>query len=196
VSKGYSKSVYRKKQLEWRLSLSESDWVEMSQKICAHLLLINQLTKASCVHVYWPMVAKREVDIRPVINVLYESGCEVLLPVIQGKTLKHASYTGPESLVPGPFGVFEPTLNHLVPAPQPEAILVPALAIDASGNRIGYGKGFYDGFLHGMKAVKIVPLFSRQVVEGIPNEPHDVPVDMVVTEHGQLPIVKSIPLVI
>jgi 5-formyltetrahydrofolate cyclo-ligase len=72
--------------------------------------------------------------------------------------------------------------------PEPDVVLVPALAVDGLGNRIGYGKGYYDAFLSEVKSCKIVPLFAKQVVDGIPSEPHDVPVDILVTEEGVYPL--------
>ena len=149
---------------------------------------MSQLRNARCVHVFWPMNEKREVNIRPVIRQLFDSGTTILMPIIDGPVLRHGIFQGEQELRQGPFGVQEPFLDDTQDLPSPDVVLVPALAIDRSGNRVGYGKGYYDSFLNGLTASKIVPLFSNQVVDGIPSEPHDVSVDILVTEQGAFAI--------
>ncbi len=81
----------------------------------------------------------------------------------------------------GRYGIPEPSGNE--EAGRLEIIIIPGLAFDESGNRIGMGKGYYDRFLSRQKgAVKIALAYESQILAGIPKEPYDVPVDMIVTE--------------
>lgn len=85
----------------------------------------------------------------------------------------------------GPHGVREPRNGH--PAPAPDLVLVPALAYDRAGFRLGRGGGFYDRWLGGHPGVKTLGLaFACQVVENLPREEHDIRVDAVLTEDGLL----------
>jgi 5-formyltetrahydrofolate cyclo-ligase len=87
-----------------------------------------------------------------------------------------------EVLRPGLFGIREP-LAHW-PSVEPQALLVPLLAFDAHGHRLGYGGGFYDRTLAALKACAIGIAFVGQEVTALPHEPHDRPLDAVLTEAG------------
>ena len=110
------------------------------------------------------------------------------MPIVDGGRLKPGQFFGASYLKKGHYGVLEPVFDAEKEMPEPDVVLVPALAVDGLGNRIGYGKGYYDAFLSEVKSCKIVPLFAKQVVDGIPSEPHDVPVDILVTEEGVYPL--------
>jgi 5-formyltetrahydrofolate cyclo-ligase len=81
-------------------------------------------------------------------------------------------------------GVRVPADGITIPSGQLEAVIVPGLAFDARGNRLGRNAGFYDRFLTGLNraTTTIGVAFDRQIVENVPVEPHDVAVDCVVTE--------------
>lgn len=93
-------------------------------------------------------------------------------------------FTGGE-LAAGPQGAREPRGGR--PAPPPDLVLVPGLAFDASGRRLGRGGGYYDRFLAGLRP-PVPPLcgvcFSCQIVPAVPAEPHDIRVDFVLSEAG------------
>jgi 5-formyltetrahydrofolate cyclo-ligase len=91
-------------------------------------------------------------------------------------------------LDPGAFGLLEPSLGSLIPVEQLRrelaCMVLPGLAFDAKGYRLGYGKGYYDGFIGRMDAhvPLVAPTFDFQLLDGpIPAEPHDIPVDVIVT---------------
>jgi 5-formyltetrahydrofolate cyclo-ligase len=97
-------------------------------------------------------------------------------------------------LVVGPWGIAEPDprLCRPVDASSLDFVLVPGVAFDTRGARIGYGGGFYDRLfedcsLQGKRPLKVAPAFACQIVEAVPVEPHDVPVDHVVTELASHP---------
>jgi 5-formyltetrahydrofolate cyclo-ligase len=113
------------------------------------------------------------------VAALHAAGNEVLLPVVPpvGGPLEWAAYTGPESLAAGPLGLREPTGPRLGPAAIARArlVLVPGLAADRSGVRLGRGGGHYDRTLP--LAAPDVPLVivlnDDELVERLPAEPHD-----------------------
>lgn len=81
----------------------------------------------------------------------------------------------------GAFHIEEPTGTNVVDSDSIELIVVPGVAYDRKGNRLGRGKGFYDRLLSTTKATKIGVGFEFQIVGEIPSEPHDVPVDIIIS---------------
>jgi 5-formyltetrahydrofolate cyclo-ligase len=115
----------------------------------------------------------------------------VLLPIVVGPApLDWAYYDGPDSLVPGPFGLSEPAGHRLGPAAiaLAGAVLVPALAVDRAGHRVGKGGGHYDRSLPlaepGTPLVAVVR--DEELVAALPAEPHDIPMTAVLTPIGGL----------
>ena len=104
------------------------------------------------------------------------------LPRVNGVNLEILPYDV-EKLVQGSFHILEPVGEELTDPSDIELIVTPAVAYDRRGNRIGRGKGFYDRLLKETKATKIGVVFHFQLSdEDIASEPHDVPVDMVITD--------------
>ena len=90
-----------------------------------------------------------------------------------------------DNLMPSKLGILEPIEAMKIAYKHIDLVLVPGIAFDMEGHRIGYGYGYYDKFLKKVpKAVKIGLCFDFQVVDKVPREEHDVPVDLVVTEKG------------
>ncbi|GLZ34468.1 5-formyltetrahydrofolate cyclo-ligase [Lentzea sp. NBRC 105346] len=108
----------------------------------------------------------------------------VLLPVVTGlEPLEWALFTGVDSLRPGPLKLLEPTGPRLGPSAIREAslILVPALAVDRSGVRLGRGAGHYDRSLAQVKAPLVAVIRDSEFVDSLPGEPHDVRMTGVLT---------------
>ncbi len=88
-------------------------------------------------------------------------------------------------MVEGAFGAFVPAVKEYV---DPEVLVVPLVAFDAKGNRLGYGGGFYDRTLEGLRAKRATPAFGyaydAQRAEALPIEPTDQPLDGIITERG------------
>ncbi len=128
-----------------------------------------------------------EVDTYPLIGTLILSGKRVYLPkTYPSKRLLRfkRTYTLGE-LVPGAFGIKEPPEENPEGFPGArDIVVVPAVAVDRDGFRLGYGGGYYDRFLKGTEARKVALVFSLQVVSLVPREAHDVRVDYIVTEEG------------
>lgn len=103
------------------------------------------------------------------------------LPRVNGVNLDILPYNE-SRLELGAFHIEEPTGEDCVDSEEIELIVVPAVAYDRAGNRLGRGKGFYDRLLSTTRATKIGVGYDFQLVECIPAEEHDVPVDMVITQ--------------
>lgn len=133
---------------------------------------------------YWPM--RGEADPRPAMEAHDGPLC---LPVVPGRAvpLVFRRWRG-EPLVPGPFGTLHPADSQPVLVPQ--ILIVPLAGFDRQGNRIGYGGGYYDRTLQLLR--ETVPVtaiglaFAVQELPEIPAEPFDQPLDVIVTDRGQV----------
>jgi 5-formyltetrahydrofolate cyclo-ligase len=135
---------------------------------------------------YWPM--GDEIDPRPLMRRLAESGCRLVLPVVAapGQALDFLAWRDGDPLVPGPFGTRHPVAAA---APLiPTVLLVPLLAFDRCGYRLGYGGGYYDRTLDslgGRSQLRSIGLaYAAQEVALVPHDRHDQRLDAVATEIG------------
>lgn len=130
-----------------------------------------------------------EIDIMPALTELLKRCNEICLPVVEvgDKILKFLKFSPDITLVTGKFGVLCPPANS--PIINPDIVLVPLVAFDANGNRIGYGGGYYDATIRSLrlqnKTVRIIGVaYSMQQLENIPVEEQDEQLDMVITENN------------
>lgn len=105
------------------------------------------------------------------------------LPRVNGLNLEILPYAK-SRLHLGSFNIEEPDGDDLTDISDIDMVVVPAVAYDRKGNRVGRGKGYYDRLLHDTRAVKIGVAYDFQVFDEIDCEPHDVAVDYVITERG------------
>jgi len=179
--------------------------LERSARIIARLLDLEVLRAARTVALFWPMEARHEVDLRPLDEALRARGVRVAYPAIEPAPLGDARprlmtfhfVDDPASLVERDLGFAEPSLEApVVPADLGEldVVVVPALALDPTGQRIGYGGGYYDRALEGTRVAKVGVIFDFQLLPEVPATPGDVAVDWIVTdrrvlaaEHGPPP---------
>lgn len=103
------------------------------------------------------------------------------LPRVNGINLDILPYNR-STLKHGAFHIEEPQGDDIVSADIIDLIVVPGMAFDASGNRVGRGRGYYDRLLSSSKAIKIGVAYDCQLVDEIETEPHDIPVDILITE--------------
>lgn len=111
----------------------------------------------------------------------------IALPLVMGSGLKFRWVGSPEELQPGQFGILEPAKDAPCAGSTFDLILVPGLAFDRRGGRLGRGKGYYDRFLCETTGLRAGIGFEDQIVEEIPCEAHDVRVDFLITPAGIFP---------
>jgi 5-formyltetrahydrofolate cyclo-ligase len=127
-----------------------------------------------------------ELDSRPALETLAAAGATLVLPVTagQGQRLQFRVWRVGEPLERGPFGTSHPCDRAAVL--EPAVVLVPLLAFDRSGRRLGYGAGYYDRTLQALRQAGQVTAiglaFDGQEVAALPDDPNDQPLDRVVTE--------------
>jgi 5,10-methenyltetrahydrofolate synthetase len=163
-----------KKQHQEQLAMMSADIVERlySSLITHH----SSLTLMS----YWPL--KDEVDIRPLTDRLVSEGHTVVLPkVIDGERMELRRYSSSTDLVEGAFHIMEPVGEPFTDYAVIDVALVPGVAFDAAGRRLGRGRGYYDRFLAACPQIyKIGVCFPFQRVAEVPSEAHDVTMDEVI----------------
>jgi 5-formyltetrahydrofolate cyclo-ligase len=133
---------------------------------------------------YSPM--KSELNPVPLMRELSDAGAQLALPVVQGrgKPLIMRAWTFGAPLASGVWGIREPTAD--APEVFPDIMLVPLATFDRTGHRIGYGAGYYDVTISRIRAMKNVIAiglaFAAQESDKVPAEPHDAPLDLLITE--------------
>ena len=126
------------------------------------------------------------------LDLLNTQGKNFYFPCVEGEYIYAARYTSFSAFKTGCYGIAEPCGKRLKDCSFVDLIFVPALAADLYGNRLGYGKGYYDRFLTLNKnALSVVPICSKLLFETIPAESHDVRVNYLITEND---ILQAIPL--
>ncbi|MCK8464289.1 5-formyltetrahydrofolate cyclo-ligase [Aliiroseovarius sp. S1339] len=150
----------------------------------AHLLSIVTQHKGKVLSGYMPI--RTEITPVPVMAAMAAYG-PVCVPVIGklGQPLRFALWTPDCEMAEGAFGAYIPAKLEFV---DPEVLIVPLLAFDRKGGRLGYGGGFYDRTLEGLRAKRptlaIGYAYSAQEVEAVPLEPTDQRLDAIVTDSG------------
>lgn len=186
------KQLFRAKFAALRSSLSPSERAAAEAALCERLFSLAAWERAPLVCGY--VSVKGEPDTAPILARATAEGKRLALPVTvtgarEGRMI-FREVTGDESLTPVRFGIPEPDGTCPVPTPSDLAgalILVPGLAFDSRGFRVGYGGGYYDRFLESLRAagvphVTIGLCFAVCRAEEIPREPHDIPVDIIIDE--------------
>lgn len=107
------------------------------------------------------------------------------LPRVNGVNLDLLPYIESE-LEKGAYDIEEPSGSNLADVEDIDLMIIPAVAFDRRGNRLGRGKGFYDRLLSTTKATKVGVGYEFQLMDELPSESHDVPMDMVITQYSYL----------
>jgi 5-formyltetrahydrofolate cyclo-ligase len=181
------KSQLRSRLLEARAALAAPARARAATEIHQHLARLPRLGRAKAVLGYAAFGS--EVDLDPYLRTLIARGVGVFLPWVEGAALGVGRVRDLDAdLVPGWRGVREPRVSGRRPA-RPDrlhAVLVPGIAFDRRGNRLGYGGGHFDRLLAGLARDTLIVgvAFEVQLVDAVPVAGHDRPVDVVVTETG------------
>ncbi len=162
----------------------------LSRRIWDTILALPQFIRARTVMTYLDIGS--EVRTRRYLPELWQLGKKLVVPYCMARELRLFHLKNMDELSPGTWQILEPKpewrehAERHVDTAELDLIVVPGLAFDRYGGRLGLGKGYYDRFLLHIRpdAVKIAPAFECQLVDKIPLLPHDVRVDMVVTENA------------
>jgi 5-formyltetrahydrofolate cyclo-ligase len=178
------KEAARERARAIRCRLSPGEVSSLSAAIERHLLEVIDGGSPVMVYVSKP----GEVDTRGLITGLLARGTEVVVPIIEQetRTLRLSYLRDPEVLRPSTFSVPEPIGCEIPVRPSTiDLVVVPMIAFDRRGFRLGYGAGYYDRFLSAHpRMTKIGVAFSCLEVEAVPADENDVPMDIIVTEEG------------
>ena len=192
-----SKRNLRKELLLRQRNMSKEKVIDQSAIICQRIRTWELWKEASCVHIY---VRGRihEVDTVTLISDCFDSGKRVFVPYIGPKdeiSLRHIS-VGRNAMAVVEIFCLEDLVDEYWGIPQPvfetgkneanwndiDLVVVPGLAFDPSGNRIGYGAGYYDRFLSEIQSTSVGLCFEENIFDVLPQATHDVNVEYVVTE--------------
>ncbi|MDG1438909.1 MAG: 5-formyltetrahydrofolate cyclo-ligase [Emcibacteraceae bacterium] len=180
-----NKNTIRNSAKEVRDLIHASDDGMAARNIAAKIVMLEELDEVKTVAGYYPI--KDELDLLVTLKVLHAARFPLALPSIieKNRPLEFRAWDMRTQLVDGPFGTKESIEDQVVP----EVILVPLLAFDAKGGRIGYGGGFYDRTLAALKeettnTLAIGIAYEGQKLAEVPMEDYDQRLDMVVTEQN------------
>jgi len=150
-----------------------------SEKIFNQIESLNQFKQAKVVLAYWSL--PDEVITHHFIQ-KWAGDKRFVLPIVVGEALELRAFNGVEKLVTSnSFGILEPKTEELVDPKTVDFAIIPGVAFDKNGNRLGRGKGFYDRFLKETYAFKVAVGYDFQILDEVPVSSFDVPVDMVVS---------------
>jgi 5-formyltetrahydrofolate cyclo-ligase len=180
-----SKRLLRSVMLAWRATLGEEERRAAAQGLVGAFERDRPFGTPAVVSGFWPM--KEELDIRPLMIELFNQGCQLCLPVVVAKRqpLVFRAWRPGDALEQGVFGTLHPSPRR--EELEPDALIVPLLACDGNGCRLGYGGGFYDRTLRGLRQRKsIVAMgvaFDAQLLEeDVPHGPDDERLDWLLTD--------------
>jgi 5-formyltetrahydrofolate cyclo-ligase len=185
-----NKKELRKHVLSVRGQMDSKVREEKSRKIVEQLLNFPIIKDVNLIFSF--LSFGNEVDVRPFLEESIRVGKKIAIPKawLKDRIMIPYLFAGWDSLKPGLYGILEPDPDtaQKVTHEEIDAVIVPGVAFDQKGGRLGYGGGFYDRYLAGFK--KCPPLiavcFSEQLLDQVPVKSHDYKVDYIVTENGIL----------
>ena len=183
------KSELRRRLQAARLGLSSPDRALRSRRVCEKLATLRWLSEARGVALFWPLLGRGEVDIRPLDLTLRDAGKRVYYPFVDSnRVVRRFGFREvrvPTTLVGRGHGFAEPDPREAeAERGDLDLVVVPALGVAPNGHRLGHGAGFYDTILpaHRPPARAVVVAFDLQVVDELPVLERDQACDLVVTD--------------
>lgn len=178
-----SKADARKHFFALRSSIDESDRKQKSIEICKKIIALPEFSACDALFIYAPI--KSEADPTYLFDEAKKRGIRVAFPisVTSTFTLDFRFIDSLDELSIGAYGIREPRPDSQRASFTPRSIcIVPALAFDALGNRLGYGKGFYDRFLNNFSGLSIGITYNELKCDRLPTQSTDIPVDIIITD--------------
>ena len=169
-----------------RRELAKTTGLSFGTELARQFQANFEVRKSDFVAGYWPIT--NEANVKPLLAKLHDNGCTCLLPVVIARdtALLFRQWQPGDELILSDLGISEPRTDKA--SGQPDILLVPLLAYDSLGNRLGFGGGYYDRTLSELRSERNITAigiaFSGQEVDLIPNESFDQRLDWVITEAG------------
>ncbi|TQR42848.1 5-formyltetrahydrofolate cyclo-ligase [Paenibacillus popilliae] len=201
------KGILRERFKKRRKAVMEKEYVVSGAEVCNHASayfaqLREHLKRPLRIFGYWPF--GRELDIKPLLAVCLEAGDQIYLPrtIPATRTMTLHRWDEQTTFTDGCFGLREPEAHtDLLPSEEwtsLDVIIVPGIAFDPAGGRLGLGAGYYDRFWQSyrenftnkqgvegdLSVVRISCVYSWQITDNVPMEPHDIGVDLLISEEG------------
>ena len=182
-----TKKLLRQGALETRSKIAASrDGAAAAGRLKDNFLSAFDVRSDESMAAYWPF--RDEIDVRPLLAALEAMGCNCLLPVMIGRKepLQFHQWKPGDVLESSRFGVLEPSKFH--PSTTPDVVILPLLAFDRHGMRLGYGGGYYDRTLNALRrkgeVLAIGVAYHDQEMDDIPHDAYDQKMDALVTDQA------------
>lgn len=187
-----TKKELRKVYLKRRMEMSEAEFRQLNQQLCGNFFANIDLSSIYVLHTFLPIEKNREVNTWLIIDRLRQQfpGIRISVPKINNQTaaLEHYYFERKEQLENNMWEIPEPVKGIPTPIEKIDAVLVPLLAFDKFGNRLGYGRGFYDRFLAGCRpdCLKVGLSFfeTEEKIDGMDEK--DVPLNVIITPQDKV----------
>lgn len=178
-----------RKQAKRTRSMLNSLDTQQQKDLCRNFFDNIEMKKGACVASYWPI--ERELDTSFLMERFLEKNVKVTLPIVEkeSRILKFAQWKINMPMSIGPYNIPQPELNEQTVLLEPDIILVPILAFDRHGYRLGYGGGYYDSTLEEFRKNKNIVAVGLAYAEQaclfrLPVEEHDQKMDWIITEQS------------
>lgn len=173
------KKELRQKIRQMKRAMTEAQIEEVSQKLAEKFLATDIYKQAKTLYGYLPY--NQEVRTVPILEQALRDGKRVAVPKVYGEKMRFILMTDMNQVEKGYAGIPEPIADTPVADDPTALVLMPGLAFDPQGHRIGYGGGFYDRFLELEPEHPTVALcYDFQMLEHLETQDHDIPVDLVI----------------
>lgn len=171
------KKKIRKKMLSMRDALKKRTVSSASEAACDKIMALEEYKRAESIFLY--IAFRNEISLNKLIEAALSEGKRLYIPVIENNVMKTAVYK-PE-LCDGPFGTKEPAQKEYYDG-NFDLSIIPAVACDMLGGRLGFGGGYYDKFLESKMTCKVAPIYNFQLVDELPLMPHDILMNIVIVQ--------------
>ena len=184
----YSDADKKKARLELsKIRADIYDKQKYSELLCNGIEALKEYKDADVILLYFP--TRSEPDISPLADIARRDGKKIAFPISVTKdcTLDFRFISSPDELEIGAYGIREPRADaERATLSERTLCIVPALAVDTDGYRLGYGKGYYDRFLSTFEGNAVVAIHSSLVCERLPRNDTDIPIKTIITETGAI----------
>lgn len=183
LSKSELRTIYKEK----RMALSKDEVNLLSKKIFENFILQFSASENQLISVFLPIEKFNEVDTSYFINFLFENNNRVFVPKVVGDIMEHVEVFPDSEFDVSPWGIKEPVSEEYIDSVTFDLVLTPLLYCDIKGNRLGYGKGFYDKFFAANEIKNKIGLSFFEPLELISDINNlDIKLDMLITPKSVL----------